>query len=71
MMSSSSRVSVWARSSTWRRRTGIRSLIHQQWKRIDGASDQGMRLFVDLLDYLELQDVPVAREDHQAGQRLL
>jgi N-terminal domain of anti-restriction factor ArdC len=32
-------------------------------ERIGGASDRGMRLFVDLLDYLELQDVPVAREN--------
>jgi hypothetical protein len=29
---------------------------------IGGASDRGMRLFVDLLDYLELQNVPVDRE---------
>jgi hypothetical protein len=28
-------------------------------ERIGGASDRGMRLFVDLLDYLELQNVPV------------
>jgi N-terminal domain of anti-restriction factor ArdC len=32
-------------------------------ERIDGASDRGMRLFVDLLDYLELHNVPVAREN--------
>jgi hypothetical protein len=32
-------------------------------ERIGGASDRGMRLFVDLLDYLELQNVPVAREN--------
>jgi antirestriction protein ArdC len=32
-------------------------------ERIDGASDRGMRLLVDLLDYLELQNVPVAREN--------
>jgi hypothetical protein len=31
-------------------------------ERIDGASDRGMRLFVDLIDYLEIQDVPIARE---------
>jgi antirestriction protein ArdC len=29
---------------------------------ISGASDRGMRLFADLLDYLELQNVPVTRE---------
>jgi N-terminal domain of anti-restriction factor ArdC len=29
---------------------------------IGGASDRGMRLFVDLIDYLELQNVPVTRE---------
>lgn len=29
---------------------------------VSGASDRGMRLFVDLVDYLELQNVPVARE---------
>jgi antirestriction protein ArdC len=32
-------------------------------ERIGGASDRGMRLFVDLLDYLEFQNVPVMRED--------
>jgi hypothetical protein len=31
-------------------------------ERIGGASDRGMRLFVDLFDYLELQNVPVDRE---------
>jgi N-terminal domain of anti-restriction factor ArdC len=31
-------------------------------ERIDGASDRGMRLFVDLFDYLELQNIPVDRE---------
>jgi hypothetical protein len=30
---------------------------------IGGASDRGMLLFVDLMDYLELQNVPVAREN--------
>lgn len=30
---------------------------------IDGASDRGMRLFVDLIDYLDLQNVPVAKEN--------
>jgi hypothetical protein len=30
---------------------------------IEGASDLGMRLFVDLLDYLETQGVPVSREE--------
>jgi N-terminal domain of anti-restriction factor ArdC len=34
-------------------------------ERIDGASDRGMRLFVDLMDYLELQSVPVAWENTQ------
>lgn len=34
-------------------------------ERLDGASDDGMRLFVDLIDYLELQNVSVARENTQ------
>jgi antirestriction protein ArdC len=32
-------------------------------ERVGGASNQGMRLFVDLIDYLELQNVSVTREN--------
>jgi len=30
---------------------------------VDGASDTGMRLYADLLDYLELHGVTTRRED--------